>query len=200
MNDIRPYKNELRTKYRAYRRRISGGQKAHFDNRILHGLIESRMYREADTVLVYVSLPEEIDTFGIINKALEDGKRVAVPYCVPGTRILEFYFIDSADALSPGTFGVPEPDPLPERRFDGSPDGVLCIVPAFCFDREGYRLGYGKGYYDRFLSRADFETAGLCYDSCIEKSVPHGKYDRKVSYLITPKFILKTDNEVFTDE
>lgn len=200
MNDIRPYKNELRTKYRAYRRRISGGQKNHFDNGIFLSLIKSRMYHEADTILVYVSLPDEIDTFRIIEKALSDGKRVAVPYCVPGTRIMEFYYIESVDELTPGSFGVPEPAPLPGKRFEGSDGSVLCIVPAFCFDREGYRLGYGKGYYDRFLSRFESKTAGLCYDSCIEKTVPHGKFDRKVSYLITPKFILKTDNEVSSDE
>ena len=75
---------------------------------------------------------------------------------------MEFYEIHSLFELQPGTFGVLEPVPENSRLVQEETEG-LCIVPGLSFDAEGYRLGYGKGYYDRFLSRFSGTTAGVCY-------------------------------------
>ena len=142
-------------------------------------------------LLIYVSTPIEVDTFRIIRQAWEDGKRVAVPRCVPDTRNMEFYYIDSTDELSPGMFGVLEPEVNPERLY-AERGGGLCIVPAFSYDWRGYRLGYGKGYYDRFLSRFEGNMVGICYSECVQRSLPHGRFDRPVELLVTESYLRRT--------
>ena len=148
-------------------------------------------YQNHAILLVYVSTAIEVDTFRIIRNALADGKKVAVPRCVPDTRNMEFYYIDSTDDLSPGMFGVLEPTVNPERLYHEC-DGGLCIVPAFSYDWSGYRLGYGKGYYDRFLSRFEGNIVGICYSDCVQRSLPHGRYDRPVELLVTEKYLRRT--------
>jgi 5-formyltetrahydrofolate cyclo-ligase len=96
---------------------------------------------------------------------------------------MNFYFINSTDDLKKGAFGLLEPDDHCKEVEDLSKG--LCIVPAITFDKKGYRIGYGMGYYDRFLSKFQGRVFGLCYSFCISKKVPHGKYDRKVSAIIT---------------
>ena len=148
-------------------------------------------YQRNNVLLIYVSTSIEVDTFRIIHQALADGKRVAVPRCVPDTRNMEFYYIDSTDELAPGMFGVLEPHPNPERLYKES-DGGLCIVPAFSYDWRGYRLGYGKGYYDRFLSRFEGNMVGICYSECVQRSLPHGRFDRPVELLVTETYLRRT--------
>ena len=93
--------------------------------------------------------------------------------------------------LAPGAFGVLEP--VPERcRLVTDYSRGLCIVPGLCFDAEGYRLGYGKGYYDRFLSAFRGVTVGICYTACTQWRLPHGRYDRQIQLLITEKYIRRT--------
>ena len=148
-------------------------------------------YQRNSVLLIYVSTSIEVDTFRIIHQALADGKRVAVPRCVPDTRNMEFYYIDSTDELAPGMFGVLEPQPNPERLYKES-EGGLCIVPAFSYDWRGYRLGYGKGYYDRFLSRFEGNMVGICYSECVQRSLPHGRFDRPVELLVTETYLRRT--------
>ncbi len=188
MKDIREYKNRLRQRYRSYRENLSPADKLRLDEDILSRVTRLNQYATATTVLVYVSTPIEVDTRRLIERALADGKQVAVPRCVPNSRNMEFYRIDSLDELSKGTFGVDEPTPDPQRLI--SPEcGGLCIVPALCYDEFGYRLGYGKGYYDRYLSGFKGITVGICYSACVRRSLVHGRYDRPVELLITERYI-----------
>lgn len=84
-------------------------------------------------------------------------------------------------------------EPVPERcRLVTDYSRGLCIVPGLCFDAEGYRLGYGKGYYDRFLSAFRGVTVGICYTACTQWRLPHGRYDRQIQLLITEKYIRRT--------
>ena len=85
-------------------------------------------------------------------------------------------------------------EPVPERAEElPLTTGMLlhsfCVLPGLGFDLEGYRLGYGKGYYDRFLSRYPGVTAGVCYTACLKTQLPHGRYDRRADILVTEKFI-----------
>ena len=104
---------------------------------------------------------------------------------------MDFYYIQSIEDLAPGMFGVLEPEANPEHLYDER-DGGLCIVPAFSYDWQGYRLGYGKGYYDRFLSRFEGNIVGICYSDCVQRTLPHGRYDRPVELLVTEKFLRRT--------
>ena len=178
----------LRTRYKNERLKLSPTEKQNLDEGVFNRFLKLNQYSSAHTLLAYVSTGIEVDTINIINKAFEDGKRVAVPYCVPNTRFLEFYLIDSLDDLSPGTFGVLEPTPNPEKRLTDW-EKSICIVPGLCFDFDGYRLGFGKGYYDRFLSEYTGIRVGICYSSGVRGHLHHGRYDRTVDVLVTEKNI-----------
>lgn len=191
MNDIRPIKTELREKYRRLRQEMTPEIKEQKDEAIAQQVYRLWQYAEHDTLLVYVSTPIEVDTHRIIRHALKDGKTVAVPRCVLGTREMNFYRITSLDELESGTFGVLEPPPIEGNLLPPDTDG-LCIVPAFSYDWNGYRLGYGKGYYDRFLSRFRGQIVGICYSDCVQKTLPHGRYDRPVELLVTDKYLRRT--------
>ena len=192
MKDIREYKTNLRNFYRSIRQKLSVQDKLSLDQKVFERVLRLNQYATAQLLLVYVSTAIEVDTKMLIEKALADGKRVGVPRCVPGTREMECYEIHSLDELEPGTFGVLEPNPNPEKLLPQDPGG-LCIIPGLCFDNFGYRLGYGKGYYDRFLSGYTGVTVGICYSSCVRGSLIHGRFDRPVELLVTDRFIRRTD-------
>ncbi len=194
VEDIRQLKTNLRAKYRALRQNTAPEVREDWDNRIAERVYLLWQYERARQVLVYVSTPIEVDTHRIIRRALADGKRVAVPRCVPDTRLMEFYYIDSIEELSAGTFGVLEPTPDPDKLVTDLSEGI-CLIPAFCYDHAGFRLGYGKGYYDRFLPTFGGTRIGLCYSACVRYHLPHGRFDRPAQLLVTEKYIRRTDRE-----
>ena len=173
-NDIREVKSDLRSGFKHKRSDMPENVKLNMD-----------------CVFTYVSKELEVDTFAIIRAAWANGKKVAVPKCVSNNQ-LDFYYIESMDDLEEGTFGVKEPIAERCQKVTDLSKG-LCIVPGLSFDAEGYRLGYGKGYYDRFLSKFGGDTVGLCYSNCIKWKLPHGKYDRAVDVIVTDRYIRRTN-------
>jgi len=144
--DLRIFKNELREESKKYRREMSKEDKAERDLRIRRRFQTIYQYPDAKTILCYTSKAIEVDTYGIIQDALDAGKQVAVPRCVDGTRLMEFYLIKSFEDLEKGSFGVMEPIVSKcELLTDFS--SSICVVPALGYDLDGYRLGYGAGYY-----------------------------------------------------
>ena len=187
--DIRPIKKEMRAQARNMRRSLSPEVKNALDRKIKNKLLNLFAVREATTVLCYVSTEIEVDTRDFISTLLEQGKRVAVPRCEGDDGEMNFYYINSLSELSSGSFGVDEPNPSQSVMFADAVDSV-CIVPAFMFDTKGFRIGYGKGYYDRFLSRFEGSAIGVCYSDNLQQELHHGKYDRAVSLVVTDKEIL----------
>lgn len=193
MNDIRPLKQKLRAESKLYRNELSSNEKAELDSKISDRLFNTWQYKGCEVLLTYVSTEIEVDTREIISRALADGKRVAVPRCIDNTRLMDFYFIKDFDDLESGYMGVFEPIPEKCEKMTDFSKG-LCIVPALMFDLYGYRLGYGKGYYDRFLSNFCGETLGLCYNRCVREKLPHGKFDKCVERIITQSRIINVKN------
>ena len=191
VEDIRKLKMRLRAQFRAIREEMEPSVRAAADAAIAETVRGLWQYRVSRQILVYVSTPIEVDTHRIIEQALADGKRVAVPRCVPDTRDMEFYYIESMNDLSPGSFGVLEPQPDPARLAQDF-SRSMCLIPAFSYDFSGFRLGYGKGYYDRFLAKFDGHMIGLCYSSCVRRYLPHGRFDRAVQLLVTENYIRRT--------
>lgn len=113
---------------------------------------------------------------------------------------MEFYFIKSMDDLEKGTFGVLEP--APEKCVKAYAfEKALCIVPGLSFDMKGYRLGYGKGYYDRFLSaHPRLVKMGLCYCSCTCNELIHGRFDVCADMLATEKYLRKCSDQSKTEQ
>lgn len=191
MTDIREVKKEMRRHYRSLRDNLSDQEKAMLDEKIMRKITQLWSYREEDLLLTYVSTNSEVDTKELIKYALNDGKKVAVPRCIDNTRDMDFYLIKSLDDLERGSFGVMEPIRETCEKLEDFSQG-LCIVPAIAFDKNGYRLGYGKGYYDRFLGRFSGRVFGTCYSFCLCNSLPHGKFDRRVTSIVTEKRIIPT--------
>lgn len=195
--DIRQYKQELRALGRQRRCEMDKAIRSGMDDSIAANVRKLYQYKSAKTILIYVSTPIEIDTHKIIENAIADGKQVAVPRCIPDTREMEFHYITSMDDLTPGTFSVLEPsEDLPiVRDFKG----CIMIIPAITVDSDGYRLGYGKGYYDRYMSRFNGFSAVLCYSFEIVQKLFRGRYDRPASAIVTEKKIKTCKRSVFRE-
>lgn len=189
--DIRPIKKKMRAEAKESRLSMEATVKSAYDKKICNKLLNLWAVRETDTFLCYVSTDIEVDTRELINALLSSGKRVAVPRCEGGPSEMNFYYINSLDELLPGSFGVLEPEPDKENMLTQT-ENTICIVPAFMFDKSGYRLGYGKGYYDRYLSKYKGSTIGICYWQNIKDELFHGKFDRTVDMIVTEKQIMTT--------
>jgi len=187
--DIRSDKNEIRAQCRRWRGKLSEQDKAALDLRITRRVTAMWSYRDADTLFIYVSGPLEVDTRAIIHHALAEGKRVAVPRCIDDTRNMQFWLIKSEEDLESGAFGILEPKEHCEPATATAQS--LCLVPGLAFDLSGMRLGFGKGYYDRFLSKFPGSRAGLCYEGCLRPRVPCGRFDQRISVIVTEKRILR---------
>lgn len=192
VTDIRPVKLALREHYKQLRRDMPPAEKQAADGEIAARVAQLWQYEDNDTVLTYVSTAIEVDTRRIIEQAWQNGKRVAVPRCVPETREMEFYYITAWEQLESGTFGVLEPVPGRCEQMTDFRQG-LCLVPALSYDWKGFRLGYGKGYYDRFLSRFKGNRIGVCYAACVQRSLPHGYHDKPVELLVTEQYFRRMD-------
>lgn len=197
--DIREYKKSLRKKYKAVRRSMPENVKRSRDRAILEKILSLPAYQSSRMILTYVSTEIEVDTVGLINRALADGKTVAVPKCDDSNGNMTFYEIHSFDDLEPGFFSVLEPVPkkcMAVKNFDGA----FCVVPALAYDRSGYRLGYGKGYYDRFLSaNPEIFKVGIEYCCCMETCLIHGKFDIPSDIVVTEKYIKNCGKERSSD-
>ncbi|GHU45649.1 hypothetical protein FACS1894120_0870 [Clostridia bacterium] len=114
--------------------------------------IKTDIYADCETLLTYVSTEFEPDTRSLITHAVSDGKAVFVPRTY-SAGLMNFFRVRDLSELTAGRFGIPEPDETCEKF---SPDecGAVCVVPALCYNTELHRIGYGGGYYDRFLSGA----------------------------------------------
>lgn len=200
LEDIRRYKSELRARFKEVRAAMPPEKKAQKDQAILKCALSLPEYKNCRTLLCYVSTDREIDTKKLITQAISDGKTVAVPYCIDGTRNMDFYRISSIDDLVPRTFGVLEPVPEKSGRIEEFSSAV-CVLPGLAYDLMGFRLGYGGGYYDRFLSR-EFtgRTIGLCYSECTLARIRHGRFDVACDLLVTDLFLkrMKKTRSPFT--
>jgi len=145
-------------------------------------LFSEPSYKNAKTVFCYVSAKNEIGTHSVIEKMILDGKNVCVPFCVDGTGNMICVKIESLSELKEGFFGIPEPkNPVPfnKRIID------LVIMPGVAFSPEGARLGYGKGYYDRFLADITPFKIGFCHKELLTdiKPEPHDiKADKVMAF------------------
>lgn len=189
--DIREYKKELRSRFKQVRRDMSEQTKSNLDDLICKKLISTDAYKRCKRLLTYVSTDIEVDTMQLIHTAFGDGKIVAVPRCIDGTRNMDFYIITSEKQLESGAFGVLEPN-TEKCELLTCFDDAICIVPALAYDMEGYRLGYGKGYYDRFLSsHKELYNVGIEYCSCTVSNLVRGRFDVAADMLVTDKYIKK---------
>ena len=183
-------KQRLREEHLAAREALSEQERSVLDDRITQKLLAISEYVEATTVLTYVSVSSEVSTRMFIECALRDGKTVAVPRCLPG-HCLEFVAITSLDQLIAAPFGLLEPPKELPALTEEQMNASICIVPALLVDAKGYRLGYGAGFYDRFLSTYPGKKICLAYQQSLSRTtLPHTAFDVAVDVVITESEVL----------
>ena len=182
--DIREEKAALRRSLKEQRAALDPRLCAQWDEEIARKVIGSEWFAKADMVFCYVSVGREVDTSSILDAAWRQGKRIAVPRCAAKGQ-MDFFVINSREELAPGAYHIPEPKEACPRA-EATPDS-LCIVPGLSFDQRGYRLGYGGGYYDRFLAQFPGRSVGLVRSLFLVQKLPAEEYDLAVDAIITEK-------------
>lgn len=193
VSEKRAEKKRMRQAYKAVRESLLPEDKARFDACIEEALLDSMSVRYSGKILAYASLAGEVETTEFCRKVLACGRELYLPKSYPGG-ILRFFAVGSLEDLQKGAFGVLEPEERLEKAYVPSlqkPD--LCLVPGICFDVYGYRIGYGKGYYDRFLANFTGVSMGLAYEACVcRDALPIEKRtDKPVDFIVTEKGINK---------
>ncbi len=183
-------KNKLRQEILNSRLNLSAAERKAKSREIERRLFGLREYRDAAVVMYFASIRSEVETHGMIRRALAEGKRVVLPKVATGGQ-LEAQEIRNFDRdTRPGTWGIPEPqtgEHVPGR------DIGLIIVPGAAFDESGHRIGYGGGYYDRHLRGYQGTTVALAFEMQIVSCVHAQEHDVPVMKIVTEKRIIEAD-------
>ena len=162
---------------------LSEESRSQSSRRLCEKIASLNEFQQADLILVYSPSRNEPDLTPLVEIAVQADKKVAFPISVTDECTLLFKEVSSTDELEIGTYGIPEPPiTAPTPRIT---EKSLCIVPALAFDSEGFRIGYGKGYYDRFLSKFKGISVGAVFDDLICEKLPTDTTDIPVNIIIT---------------
>ena len=188
-DSVKDKKKQLRDSFTELRKSLNQEIVLEKSRKILKKLIELESYRNAEIIHTYISMNDrnEVNTHELIETALQQGKSVVVPRIEDENR-LSHHKIQGLDDLKTNDWGVPEP----RGKADTKPaDPDLILVPMVSGDKYKNRLGYGKGYYDRFLKETVGVKVGLLFDIQVYDHVlPTDKYDVPLDLLITERRIL----------
>jgi 5,10-methenyltetrahydrofolate synthetase len=195
-------KDETRIHQKGLRDQLTEAEQKQASQLIREQLFKLDYYQNCKAVFTFVSFRSEVDTKEIINRAILDGKKVYVPKVEE--RWMEFYEIKSLDELTPKTLGILEPQGDQSLRYQRtSTDNLqadnLMLLPGLAFDVFGNRIGYGAGYYDRYLStqgETHFYKIALAYDFQVMEQVASDEYDIKADVIISPSRIINCDKQV----
>ena len=199
-------KKELRKEYINIRKNIDEKKRKKESTEIVCKLLEMISKGDYDAILLYAPLDYEVDVFPVFTKSLSEadskpeGINEGTPhksekadcsyrFCFPRVKgsEMEFFFVNSESELAKGSFDVREPLESCELFKPKKEEKYLIVVPGVCFDKDGYRLGYGKGFYDKYLSKYDdfdFEKAGVCFKDCFLEKAEHESTDVPVDKVI----------------
>jgi 5-formyltetrahydrofolate cyclo-ligase len=182
-------KREMRAAMAAVLQGIDASDLAARSVRAARRLAATEAWARADTVLTFLSMPHELETSAVIAAARDAGKRVAVPRIEGGDLRFLVLPMDAGD-LPRDRWDIPEPDPSWQALDLASAARVLVAAPGLAFDRQGNRLGRGRGYYDRFLAVAraalkSITVIGMCLSEQLVESVPRDDHDQVLDAVVT---------------
>ena len=185
--DIHEEKKGLRKAVRAKLEALSAIDKACAARQVMEKLSQLDQWKRADIVFAFVSMPDEIDTIHILRTALEAGKKVVLPK-VAGENLIFYEISNLEQDIAPGAFGILEPVPGLRQVRPEDLTGLSCVVlvPGVAFDKENFRLGRGKGFYDRFFASAGNSVykIGIGYSFQLVEEVPREPHDQKLDAVI----------------
>ncbi len=194
-------KSEIRRHYKARRNELTSEHMIEYNKRILERLFASDQFTKCTMLFTYISFGKEVGTHEIINKALQMNKRVYVPRvenkeCQASQDTLmsnemNFYEITGFDSLIRSDYGILEPDSDTRDKYVSSmsDNNKLMLLPGLAFDTKGNRIGYGAGYYDRYLGKFaqdEWNKLALAYDFQIANKLTVGIYDVPADFIVTP--------------
>ncbi len=180
-------RNELRRQILAHRRQLSAEERRTKSALITGRLFDMPGFKRAGIIFTYINFRSEVETMALANKCLELGKRLCVPVTLTADRRLAACQLTDPEAeLRPGYCRIPEPD-ISKTKLIAPRDIDIVVLPGSVFDRAGGRLGYGGGYYDRFLAQEapDALRVGLAFDLQIVDEVPLMAHDMRLHYLLS---------------
>jgi 5-formyltetrahydrofolate cyclo-ligase len=173
-------KKALRAQIRALKRAMTEEQIVTKSARLGELFAQSELYKNAKTIYGYLPYNQEVRTVAMLEQAIADGKKVAVPKCYGDT--MKFIYMDDLSKVESGYAGIPEPvadDPVADDKT------ALVLMPGMAFTKNGDRMGYGGGFYDKFLAaEPDHPTLALCYDFQMVESLPTEEYDIPVDCVL----------------
>ncbi len=165
-------------------------RKDSFDERISNIIFERLValdeYKKAKHILCYASYNSEVDTFNLMNRIIQDGKKLYLPRCIPEKREMDVCNVKDLSELKTGAYGIKEPtgDSVSADLLD------LVIVPMVAFDREKTRLGYGGGYYDRFLLKINAVKMGIAFSVQESDKLIKEPTDIPMDIIVTEKEVI----------
>jgi 5-formyltetrahydrofolate cyclo-ligase len=179
-------KRNLRKEFLQKRAALSELERERAENAIFERMIQLPAYQAARSVMLFVSFGTECDTHRLIQFSLSEGKQVLVPYCDPDCDEMCSVPIQSMKELVPGKHGILAPA---KGKTAQNPAVDFILTPGLAFDWEGYRLGYGRGYYDRFFDSLPDSAVrvGIGFDFQVVSKLPHDSFDRSVHAILTEK-------------
>lgn len=192
---IKKQKDDIREEYKERRHNMPAEEKFKRDSAVCKAAEGLVSFRYAEYVLLYAATPDEIDVYDIARVAFEKGKKVCFPRCDKKNHTMKYHIVNSLDELKPDAYNLLEPSEDAAVYDPTSPGGAVCFVPGLVYDRAGYRLGYGKGFYDRYLSAFSGCTIGVVYSDYILSEVPRGRFDVSVDILLTEKGVRVTRDQ-----
>ena len=177
-------KVELRKYYLEKRKKLTTDFVNEKSLLIQEKFLNSVEYKNSENICCYIAFRNEVKTDVIIRKALQDGKKVYVPK-IFANNIMEFFQIDSETEFLKNEFNIKEPKDL-TKKFHNSKQLTTFIVPGVVFSKDNYRIGYGGGYYDRWIEKYPQNIyIGLAFDMQLIENFKTDKYDQKLKYIIT---------------
>ena len=180
-------KNQLRRTYKQLRAQLSPQQVQHYSQQIANRLFSLPLWQNSHTVMLYQSLQNEVATAVTYVKCWQEQNNMLLPICMPQNGLMEMSLLPSFQQLVPNHYGIAELPPaswqlIPPEEID------LAVIPGIAFDTFGNRLGFGAGYYDRYLLRlrADVKRVALAYQCQIHNGkLPTDAHDLPMDYILT---------------
>lgn len=191
--DIKQEKKAARQVFLAKRRQLSPDVSERASEEIRKNILRLATDMDADAVLLFHPIKNEPDLLGLVKALTEKGVRVGFPISRVETVTLDFRLVKDIEDMVVGAYGICEPSMDAEKLCFTARS--LCVVPALAYDKQGFRLGYGKGYYDRFLASFPGKSVGAVFSELICDSLTTDEYDVPVDIIITEEGVIRP-NEV----
>ncbi|MBS4222432.1 5-formyltetrahydrofolate cyclo-ligase [Lederbergia citrea] len=182
-------KHSLRTEVKERLKSMDRMTYEHGSYLIANKLIHTEEWKNADVIGITVSHFPEVDTWQLIRKGWEQGKNMVIPKCIPAKKEMNFKRITAFNQLESVFYGLFEPMDSETKRIDKN-DIDLLIVPGLAYSKEGFRIGFGGGYYDRFLKGYHGATLSLAFAVQLLDYIPVESHDLPVSKIITEKSVI----------